>query len=486
MSEINSTMEKPEGLARAISGPQFFAVAFGCIVGVAWIVVLGDLVGQAGPVGTALALALAACAILLIAFCYAEMAARKPGAGGELVFAYGLAGPPAAYAAGWTLGLVYTAASAFEAISMGQLTALLFPTIEGPVLYSLLGQDVRLGSVLIGGGLVIAIWVLNAVGARESARVQAWITYARLGLMGGFLAVALIYADPVNLQPLIAGENGPAKLAAFLSVLATAPFWFGGFNVVVTASEESATSMAVMGRALIWAVVAAAVFYIMLVLAVGALVPQAQLVAMELPAAQAFEVALQSPLMTKLVLITAVLGNLTAWNSLVLAGSRIFFALGRARLCPESLGQVNRHRAPGRAVALVSLASLLALPLGRGFILPLVNVTSACFGLVYLVTCLALIRERRASPLAPEFSVPGGLVTIYAATAAAFLISAVAIIQPWFASGGEIPPEWITLGAWGTVALGIWVVGRGRFHTISEAERSTLMQGATHKGADLP
>lgn len=486
MSEINSTMEKPEGLARAISGPQFFAVAFGCIVGVAWIVVLGDLVGQAGPVGTALALALAACAILLIAFCYAEMAARKPGAGGELVFAYGLAGPPAAYTAGWTLGLVYTAASAFEAISMGQLTALLFPTIEGPVLYSLLGQDVRLGSVLIGGGLVIAIWVLNAVGARESARVQAWITYARLGLMGGFLAVALMYADPVNLQPLIAGENGPAKLAAFLSVLATAPFWFGGFNVVVTASEESATSMAVMGRALIWGVVAAAVFYIMLVLAVGALVPQAQLVAMELPAAQAFEVALQSPLMTKLVLITAVLGNLTAWNSLVLAGSRIFFALGRARLCPESLGQVNRHRAPGRAVALVSLASLLALPLGRGFILPLVNVTSACFGLVYLVTCLALIRERRASPLAPEFSVPGGLPTIYAATAAAFLISAVAIIQPWFASGGEIPPEWITLGAWGSLALGIWVVGRGRFHTISEAERSTLMQGAAHKGADLP
>jgi amino acid transporter len=448
-----------EGLARAISGPQFFAVAFGCIVGVAWIVVLGDLVGRAGPVGTALALGLAACAILLIAFCYAEMAARQPGAGGELVFAYGLAGPPAAYAAGWTLGLVYTAACAFQAISMGQLTALLFPAIEGPVLYSLLGQDVRLGSVLIGGGLVI----------------------------GGFLVVALMYADPVNLQPLIAGETSPAKLAAFLSVLATAPFWFGGFNVVVTASEESATSMAVMGRALIWAVVAAAIFYIMLVLAVGALLPQATLVSLELPAAQAFEVALQSPLMTKLVLITAVLGSLTAWNSLVLAGSRIFFALGRARLCPESLGKVNRHRAPGRAVALVSLASLLALPLGRGFIFPLVNVTSACFGLVYLVTCLALIRERRASPLAPEFSVPGGLPTIYAATAAAFLISAVAIIQPWFASGGEIPPEWIMLGAWGSLALGIWVVRRGRFHTISEAERSTLMQGAAHnKGGDLP
>jgi amino acid transporter len=478
MNDPSRTGAGKASLARAISGPQFFAVAFGCIVGVAWIVVLGDLVAQAGPVGTALALGVAACAILLIAFCYAEMAARRPGAGGELVFAYGLAGPPAAYAAGWTLGLVYTAACAFEAISMGQLTALLFPTVEGPVLYSLLGQDVRLGSVLIGGGLVIAIWVLNAVGARESARVQAWITYARLALMAGFLAVALIYADPVNLQPLIAGENGPAKLAAFLSVLATAPFWFGGFNVVVTASEESATSMAVMGRALVWAVIAAAVFYIMLVLAVGALVPQATLVSLELPAAQAFEVALQNPFMTKLVLVTALLGNLTAWNSLVLAGSRIFFALGRARLCPESLGQVNRHRAPGRAVALISLASLVALPLGRGFILPLVNITSAAFGLIYLVTCLALLRERRVSPVSREYAVPGGLPTIYAATIAAFLISAVALIQPWFASRGAIPPEWITLALWSALALGIWVVGRRAFHAISEEERGALMQGA--------
>lgn len=67
-------------LVRSISARQFFAMSFGSVVGVGWIVVLGDAVGQAGPGGAELALGLGGLAVLLVAFCYAEMAARLPAA----------------------------------------------------------------------------------------------------------------------------------------------------------------------------------------------------------------------------------------------------------------------------------------------------------------------------------------------------------------------------------------------------------------------
>ncbi len=469
----------PGRLAPAISGPQYFALAFGCIVGVAWIVVLGSLVARAGPGGTAIALSIGGVAVLLVALCYAEMAARRPAAGGELVYAFDLGGSGAAYATGWTLALIYTATCAFEAISIGQLVGLLFPALQGPELYRLLGHEVRLGGILIGLGCALGLWLLNVQGARGSAAAQQWTTYVRLGFMLIFLLVALAYADPANLDPPIPGATASAKFIAVLAVLGTAPFWYGGFNVVATATEEAATSMAVVGRALVFAILASGVFYIALVLAVSALVPPTQLAALELPAAQAFEIAMGTSVVAKLVLVTAILGNLTAWNALLMAGSRVYFALGRARLSPAALGRVNAGTGvPGVALALVSLISVLGLLLGKGFVLPLVNIASACFGVTYIVTCLALLKRRRdESDTVPAFRVPGGRPVILAALLAAIAITLVALVQPWLVSGGSIPVEWLTIAAWVVLSGVLWWNMRQAITAVPEAERAALLGG---------
>jgi len=467
-------------LARAITGPQYFAVTFGCIVGVAWIVVMGDLVSKAGAGGTAIALALGGLAILPIAACYAEMAARRPAAGGELVYAHGLGGVGPAYATGWTLALIYTATCAFEAISIGQLVALLFPAIEGPVLYRVLGQDVRLGGLAAGLVCTLGVWALNAAGTRGAARAQQWVTVARIVLMAGFLAVAVAWAEPANLEPLIPGLTAAAKATAVLSILGTAPFLYGGFNVLATATEESATSMANVGRALILGIVASGVFYILLVLAISGLVPAAQLRTLSYPAVEAFEIAMGTPVVAKIVLITAILGNLTAWNALLIAGSRVFFAMGRAHLSPAPLGRVSpRSGAPGLALALISVASIAGLLLGRGFVLPLVNIASAAFGILYVVTCLALLRERRrAEAPAPDYRVPGGGATIRIGLVAALAITAVALVQPWLANPGRVPAEAVTIAGWGVLAGLLWLLTRSRIRAIPEQERAALLGGA--------
>src|SRR6185369_11469809 len=46
---------EPRQLSRAISGSEFFALGFGTIIGVGWVIVLGDWLRQAGPLGAMLA-----------------------------------------------------------------------------------------------------------------------------------------------------------------------------------------------------------------------------------------------------------------------------------------------------------------------------------------------------------------------------------------------------------------------------------------------
>ena len=465
-------------LERAISGTQFFAVSFGCIVGVGWIVVMGGIVGRAGAGGTALALGLGGLGVLLVAMCYAEMAARLPAAGGELVYANVLAGSLGSYVTGWTLALIYTSTCAFEAISIGQLVSLLFAGIAGPTLYSALGQPVTLGGIIAGLAAAAALWAINVRGMRGSARAQEWVTYARIALMLVFLVVALLYARPENLIPLIRGETGGGKALAVLAALASAPFWFGGFNVVACATEESATSPAVLARALLLSIVAAAAFYILLVLSVSALIPSPRLAALELPAAQAFEVALGSPVFARVVLVTALLGNLTAWNALLVAGSRVMFALGRARLLPAPLARVSpRTGVPATAIGAISLISVLGLFLGRGYILPVVNISSAAFGFTYFITCVALLRLRGTDTPRPGYVVPGGRATIIAAAVVSAAITLVALVQPWFGRNGGIPPESLTIGGWAVLSLVVWRLIRRDIRATGESDRRVLLAG---------
>ena len=81
-------------------GPfQFFAIAFGSIIGVGWMIVVGDWLQSAGPLGVSLAFLGSAGMIVLVGLCYAELATMLPVAGGEIAYTYLTSGPFLAY--GW-------------------------------------------------------------------------------------------------------------------------------------------------------------------------------------------------------------------------------------------------------------------------------------------------------------------------------------------------------------------------------------------------
>jgi len=327
-------------LSQAISGSGFFALGFGTIIGVGWIIVLGDWLRQAGPLGAILAFLAGGLVMTVVGLCYAELATFLPVSGGELAYAYEAYGVKACFATGWALALVYIAFTAFEAVSLAWVLGTLLPGIQGPTLYVSRGEPVGLGSLLLGLGGMGLFTGLNYRGAKSAARTQTILTYTKIGVSALFITAGIAGGAVFNLQPLFAGRTG---WRGILAVFLTTPVWFGGFNVIPQAMEERSpgTSLRTVGRVIILSLGLATAFYCLIILASSMTTPWQGLLTMDLPAARAFEVGLRSTLLAKVVLLAALLGLIATWNAVFFAAARVLFALGRARIIHPSFGKIH-------------------------------------------------------------------------------------------------------------------------------------------------
>ncbi|MBK8249607.1 MAG: APC family permease [Gemmatimonadetes bacterium] len=470
-------------LKREVGAFQFFAFAFGAVVGVGWAVVLGDWLRQAGPIGAVLGLAAGGLFIILIGLCYGEIAALIPGSGAEMAYAYEVIGERSGFLMGWFLAFIYLTVGGFEAISIGWILGALAPGVEGPVLYTSLGSEVRAGTLAFGVLGTVALGWLNVRGIKASGKAQDALVGVLLVMAVVFLLSGFVRGDVANLQPYFvrsaSGSIWPGVLALFM----TASFWFGGFNVVPTMMEERAdsTSYAKVGRMIVLAIVIGIVFKTGVVISAAMTMPWGELVGANIPAATAFEKAFGSVFLAKLVLLTALLALLSTWNAMIICSSRVLYALGRAHFILPFLGRVHpQHGSPANAIIVSCAGALLVTLLGRNAILPIVNSAAACLAAGYMVSCWAVISLRRSRPDAPRpFRVPGGVPTVVIALASAAFSFGLALYQPWADAKGRLPLEWIMLVAWAAIGAVAWMVAaRVRAGFDRETRRRIILGGA--------
>ena len=149
---------------------SLFSLSFGTIVGVGWITVMGSWLGAAGSIGSILAFAGGGAVILLIGLCYAEIAGMYPVSGGEVAYVYETYGTRLSFATGWLLAYSYISTTSFEAVSIGWLLSAIMPGFGGPVVYSVLGADVRLWDLVLGLSLMGMITIINYRGGKTTTR----------------------------------------------------------------------------------------------------------------------------------------------------------------------------------------------------------------------------------------------------------------------------------------------------------------------------
>lgn len=476
-----TSLETSPQLNKEITFRQLFTLAFGSIIGVGWIIVLGNWLMIAGSIGAILGFLGGGLMVVLIGLCYGEAAAMFPVAGGEVAYAYEMYGTRMSFIAGWFLALSYIAVLPFEAISVGWILEALIPGIEGPHFYTVLGDQVHVGSLAAGLLLMGLISYINFRGVRAAVRFQEILTFALLTISIMFILAGLIQGDITNLKPtFIADERGSIWFGIF-AIMGTVPFWFAGFDVIPQAMGEKAVSVPVhlIGRVITLSIIAAFIFYGLIILSSSMAMPRQQLLALELPAAGAFEAVFQSSNAGKMVLIAGLFGLITSWNAIFFAVSRVIYSLGRARMIPVVFGTLHpSHKTPAFTIVFVCLVGTLGTLLGRGAILPIVNSAGATFGFVFFLICIGIIRLRCIAADRPRpYQAPGGMITVIFATFAALAMTILALNEIRLSAEGSfpLPMEWCVIIAWLALGSVLWHMERNTRSTISEAERRLLI-----------
>jgi basic amino acid/polyamine antiporter, APA family len=458
-------------LRRAVGRSGFFTLAFGGMVGSAWIVLLGDWLRAAGPAGAALGIITGAVAMILIALCYGELAVRFPAAGGEFLYTLQTYGRLPAFVMAWFLVLYTVSTCAFEAIACAWLLRELLPALDFGTAYVIAGEPVNWAALLIGAVGSIVIGVIHYCGSQSAIRFQNFITFSFLGICLLLNCLALARGSVTNLHPLFSSESYPSWVLGSLWLFSTAAFFLNGWQTALHALEERRESVTPRAAVLsmIASIVVAAFFYIALILAAGSSQPWTRSIAAQVPAAAAFRAVGFHGVLGTVLLIAASASLLKSWSGMVWIASRLMFALAREGMLPRPFSTVHTTSgAPRVAILCVTGLTLVGLSFGRSFIVPMVNMVTTCLALTLVVCMFVLLRQRRLHHVETAFSVPGGTTTIAVAIVSAITMILIALAEPFLKGRRGIPIEWVLLVVWGILGGLIWkLTERLRLHAVT-------------------
>jgi basic amino acid/polyamine antiporter, APA family len=427
-------------LARKLRLKDYFALAFGTMVGVGWLVLMDDWLGRGGPLGAMLGFALGGVLLLPVGYVYGQWVKRLPDAAGEAAYTAEVFPPIVSYFTGWMMLLAYFIVCPWEAVALGKLAAYFFPSLNSYELYQVAGQPVFLPRVALGVALTIFLAVLNYRGIRLSANFQNWTTATVLLVFVALLGISGTHGKLANFEPAF-------RATPFVSILLTlqiVPYFLTGFESVPKVAEESHAEFRSAGflRAIALALLVGAGFYVLTIAAVAYVAPWQGLLGKRFATAIAFEQALGARWPVRLILIMAMFGLFQCFNGNFVASSRMLFAFGRRRTIHPGFGTIHaRFLTPSVAVLGITSGTLGGLLLGDALLVPVTEVGSMASALGWFATCASFwVVEKRT-----------GMKVV---TGLGILVSLILVLMkvlPVF-PGHFSPAEWIAFGIW--VVLG--------------------------------
>jgi amino acid transporter len=362
---------------------------------------------------------------------------------------------------GWLLTLSFVAFTAFEGIALAWFIETLFPAFQATTAYSLLGQNIRVSALALGIGGAVLFTALNYLGSGLAVFFQRVVTYVFIACAIGLIGAGFLLGDPANIEPLFAATEGRSWTVGAFWVFATSMVFLNGFQSAIYAVEERAPGMSVgrVSGAMIAGVVGAVLFYCLLIFSASSAMPWQSLLGRELPSAAAFGALTESGVLRTVVLVAAAISLLKTWNALHLAAARLIFAQARLGYLPTPLAKVHaRYGTPSNAVLFVGACTLIGVLLGRGAIVPIVNMSAVASTTTFILCLIVLLRLRRTAPERTSFRVPGGLPVILIGMAGALIAASVALFEPMWAAGA-VPLEWYLLVGWALIGAVLWATG---------------------------
>lgn len=382
-------------LSKALTLPDVYAISTGAMFSSGFFLLPGIAAAQTGS-SVSLAYLAAAVLILPAMFCMAELATAMPRAGGAYYFLDRSMGPLVGTIGGLGTWVGLVLKSAFALIGMGAYLAIFF--------------DIPIKPLAVA--LTVLFAVVNLVGAKESSRLQRWLVFTLVGILGWFLAEGLFTVIAVQDAETTWSNLGTFETGGMTGFAATIGLVFvsyAGLTKVAAVAEEVHNPDRNLPLGMILSLVTATIIYVAGVFLLGALIP-AEVFHQDLtPVATAAEPGfnlLPSNVGVALIVVAATAAFASTGNAGIMSASRYPLAMARDRLIPERFGQLGRSGTPNVSIFVTSLMMIVFITL---FDISAVAKLASAFTLfIFMLVAVAVLvmRESHIAWYRPGFKTP--------------------------------------------------------------------------------
>ncbi len=336
------------GLRKTLGATDLVLLGIGCIIGTGIFVLTGVAAAKyAGP-GIMLSFVLSGLACAFAALAYSELSSMVPVTGSAYTFTYVSMGEIVAFAVGWALICEYTIGSAAVAAGWsGYMVGLLKSAgIVLPQAWTAVPAD---GGILNVPAVLITAFLsyLLMLGTRESANLNKILVAIKLACIAIFLFLATPHIEPLNWHPFLPfGWSGVSAGAAIVF------FAYIGFDTVSTAVEECKNPNRDIPVGIVGSLVVCTILYIAVAAVLTGVVPYSSLNNSE-PVAYALR-AIGMNFGSALVAIGAICGITTVLLVFMYGQTRIFLAMARDGMIPQSLVKIHPKYGTPHIITLVA------------------------------------------------------------------------------------------------------------------------------------
>jgi APA family basic amino acid/polyamine antiporter len=376
---------------------------------------------------------------LLACFAFAELGAMFPESGGQYVFVREAYGDMAGFLYGWMIFTVSVGGTiAALAVGFAEYFDRFVHYGAHQAMFTVYGHAVTRAH-LVSVQAIALLTVINVVGLKPGAWFQDAATWAKAAAIGVFVVLGLAvgrgswthYTEPANVNSTITlGSLGVALIAVFWA--------FDGWVYITWVAGEVKNPQRNLPLALVLGLTAVAGIYLAITIVYLYALPLQQ-IAQETTIAETAAVALFSPAAGRWLSLLVSFSCFGALSAVILAGSRVYFAMARDGLFFRRMAEVHpRFRTPAFSLIIQAFwGSVLAI---SGRYDQLFTYVMVMMVISYAATVVALFVLRKKQPDRPRPYrctgypwAPG----VYVAIAAAFIANAI-WERPWEAGAGVL------------------------------------------------
>lgn len=397
---VGQQSEQPQ-LIRGLGLWSTTAIVIGDTIGTGVFLVSSEMARTVGSVWLVVAAWILGLLIVLLgAFCYAELGAAFPKAGGPYVYLGRGLGPIWGFLFGWmSAWLERPVAMAALAAGFVRFLAFLFPAVATPLFSYHVGHYAFTfnTSQLIAAFIVVLATALNYFSVQMNGSIQILVTSLKMLAILVIIAGGVIFARKTSIA---ASPAAPplswGTIAALLTALVPTMWAYNGFNDLGDLGEEILNPQKNIPRAILMGLLTVGGLYVGANVVYFHVLPFAQVAASAHVASDVVQ-TFAGPRGAAWLTLAMAFSALGALHVVIMTGARIPYAMARDGVFFRFAEQIHPsfHTPSGSLIFLGFVATLLAL---TGTFEELYSLFVFAVWIFFALTAIALLRLRRKEP----------------------------------------------------------------------------------------